>query len=109
MARWGGSSVCAQADLQAELSPRAGLGVEQGLVCAGGFATRKVPHGLGDITPDVRACGGCVALAGARCVPGGVVRVGLARCSFGRLRSVSSRTFFSLGPHGPRLRPSKKT
>jgi hypothetical protein len=51
--------VCVQVDLQAELSPRAGLGVEQGLVGAGGFATRKVPHGLGDITPDVRACG-CV-------------------------------------------------
>ncbi len=32
----------------------------------------------------------------------------LARCSFGHLRSVSSRTFFSLGPHGPRLRPSNK-
>jgi hypothetical protein len=42
-------------NLQAELSPRAGLGVEQGLVGAGGFATRKVPHGLGDITLDVRA------------------------------------------------------
>ncbi len=25
----------------------------------------------------------------------------LARCSFGHLRSVSSRTFFSLDPHGP--------
>ena len=42
------------------------------LVGAGAFATRKIPHGPGDITPDVRACG-CVALAGARCVPGGVV------------------------------------
>jgi hypothetical protein len=27
----------------------------------------------------------------------------------GHLRSVSSRTFFPLGPHGPRLRPSALT
>jgi hypothetical protein len=32
----------------------------------------------------------------------------VARCSFGHLRSVSSRSFFSLVTHGPRLRPRNK-